>query len=451
MHWPVETTQYTATRQPSSFKQIFQVKTTLVPPTTDTVPPTTADTVPPTTYTVHGTTTGSGCLIRRECLVGGEKSVWRVRIEGVQMAYTPGDSVLLRVSNEKKASERILRQLGCLSGAYLQFERVHIKTGRCVFSFQGRLGDYIEHFLDITSLPSKYCLYRLSLCAGEGRRDALEYLSSREGSRDYFSLNKNWNTLADIIEEFQVSLKLEDLLELSTEIKPRAFSLIQSPSQDIEFICGLITKNNGESERKGHFSTFISQVTDKQQAWVVQSGNPQPSTAQPAPQCPSTTTQPTTQPSTALVYGVVLKPNKLMQMRASDSLLIATGTGVAPFVSFLRHRSQNRLVLFYGCRAEEESILHGLGMVSGPGSECVYRGAREYVLDERTAIYIVYSRTNLSIHINTFLKINEERVAFLLETLQSVFICGKREVQKSLSEHFAQAHPQMPLYIDDWS
>lgn len=357
--------------------------------------------------------------LTKRVLFNGERPVIQAQLPELAMSYTPGDSVTLHVSNTRHTAQHLLAILEIPEDAPLAFQRIHLRTNKTVFSYSGTVLEYFQHYLDITSLPSKLFLYRMSEWAAEPHSSRLGYLATKEGGADYFGLSKNWNTLIDLLEAFSVRPPLAVLLEVSTEIKPRAFSLTNRQEEPVEFLCGAVFKQHPEtpSRRYGHVSSYLLEED------------------------PSTTS--------SLVYHVGHKPNRLLQMSSQSGVLIGVGTGIAPFISFLRHQTGQQFILFYGCRRQSESILHAMNLIAGAGEACEYQGARKFYY-QATPVYLVYSREDCSIHLDTFFQTNPLTTT-IIHKLPNVYVCGNRDVQRALSRHFASVAPRATLFIDDWA
>lgn len=419
--WRVHTDGYIKERAPASFKQINRIETK------------------ENSCYVHTPDTPSEksisncvciCTIKQEKIypfevkriVNHRKTIAKIKIKDTHMQYIPGDSVTVKVSNEKRKTDWLMKYLGIDNNKYIHFRRIHIKSQKILFEYKGNIGDYFRHYLDISSLPSKYMLYKFSTFAADDlEKEYLLYLSSKEGSKDYFQLAKNWNDLCDIIKQFKVKIDLLSLLEVCTEIKPRAFSLIhQEEKEEIEFLCGIIEKTSNtentkeekeKSKRYGHFSSFaIRQI-----------------------ECSSISGF-----ETDILYGIDYKPNRLMQMKDGGGILIGIGTGVSPFIPFLMRGEKRDFVLFYGCATEKESILHALNIIVDGKSKYQY------------PVHVIYSRQDAAIRMDEFFRRNTESINQLVQKHKKVYICGNKGAQKSLHHYFSSTYPDIKIYIDDW-
>ncbi|KAI5181565.1 methionine synthase reductase [Nematocida sp. AWRm80] len=400
-----------------------------------------------------------------------DREVFYMRIENTSLDYIPGDSILIRVTNSDIEVKRILNTLGIEGEERISFRRIMNRNNKEVFSFSGKVYDYFKRYFDFTSIPSKSMLFRMSKYAGNKERNRLLYLCTREGMNDYFNLKYNWNSITDILEELSVKIPLVDLLEVCTELKPRAFSMINKNNQDIEFICKVITATNKNRYRFGHVSQYILErhISSKDIISIMDRGDKDDvSDIDDISDIDDVIDKDdvidriekiriervsddkiSNRASNGKLYSIGLKENRLMRMRKGNGLLVGIGTGVAPFISFLRNKDpEQEFTLFYGCRNKEENILLALGIVQEE-EDTEYKGALKYKYNTDT-IYIIYSRENESIRLPEFFKMHTEKIDPLITRLSQVYICGNQMVQNSLLEYFKERQSNLLVYLDEW-
>ncbi|KAI5149991.1 hypothetical protein NEAUS05_1987 [Nematocida ausubeli] len=363
----------------------------------------------------------------------GRQDVFKGVLQNTSIKYTPGDSLLMWAPNSETVVQKLMELLSIQKDRVIEFTRVRIRGRAHVFSFAGRISEYFRYFLDVTSLPSKLSLFRLSQYA-EKDSDKLAYLSSKEGSADYFAMGKNWNSLLDILVQFSVKIPLESLLEVAKEIKPRAFSLINQESNECEFIAGIL--RNGESDcREGHFSDYIMRVA----------------------QTENTPVSSESAEASGMIYRIRHKENILFQLRSStkNALLFGIGTGVSPFISFIRNCKKDCVfTLFYGCKTEDENILAKTGIAWEAGLESEYAGAKLFTTESpNVTVHVVYSQTNQSIRMGEFLQRNKEKIAARCREISTsgIYTCGNKQAMQSVSQYFTAEHPEISQHNDDWS
>lgn len=375
--------------------------------------------------------------LEKQIVYLGKRPVVKITIKENIVEYVPGDSILLWASNSESVCSALMSALCVPNKRWISFTRTHIRTGQVAFSFTGMASDYFRHFMDVTTLPSKMFLHRISEYAEPSEKDKLQYLSSKEGSKDYFGMKKNWNSIIDILVQFKVKVPMHVLLEISTEIKPRAFSLVNSQGEDSAVIVGSLSSEIDGSVRNGHFTEYVrgclslesrpySQREAEKDRRVLDRG---------------------------IVYRVQHKPNMLMRLQkeTKSAMLFGIGTGVAPFISFVvNNKESKKFSLFYGCRSKDENILVNIGFVCEPGEESEYTGAILY-RKENTEIHVVYSRENRCLRMQSFLEENKESISNNCKIFNDLYICGNKKAMEAIAGYFTENHPGMAKYIDDWT
>lgn len=376
-------------------------------------------------------------------IVSTDKKVVHVILPDIRMAYAPGDSLLLQVSNDAEKVSCLAARLGACPNDSLAFARVHKKTGKQVFRFEGSLKTYLAGFLDITSLPAKYALHVMAQHARK-EKDRLAYLASKEGRNDYFGLLRNWNTLLDIFEQFDVHMPLRAFLEIATEIKPRAFSLISRIGEPVEFVARVVEKTCRvtDTARYGHFSGFLLRIARTQHKAHLIPGRTERTSYSVPDVCGE------------LVYGVSLKPNRLIRMQRTPCVMAGMGTGISPFISFLRNWSEQKSTVFYGCRSSEENLLleiMGEEMQAHAPAEADTDNLRaETFVVDQTEIYVVYSREGPGVHMGQFLASHKPLFQQRLGKTRRIYICGPKPAQKETREIFSEICPGAEIGVDEW-
>ena len=310
------------------------------------------------------------------------RRVWSVALDAAP-AFFPGDSVGLLVPNDEEVVDALF-SLCSLCDAPVCIER----GGRHGFLYRGTLRNFFLHHFDFSTLPKKAFLHALSKTTPEAEK--LEYLCSKEGASDYFGMARNRNTVLDIIKTFHCRPSADVLVQNCELIKPRFFSLTNRPGECAEVLVGAVPG--------GHVSRFVAQCTGGEAVrWYV-------------------------------------KENRLMRMTGAARLLcICTGTGIAPFISFLRGKKRSQEIwIVYGCRAREDDLSAGLDT------------------DENTEITRVLSSEGK--YVTDLLGENTARVSSFLSA-GNVFLCGSPGVQKSVfaffTAHFGDDACRKVL-CDDW-
>lgn len=319
------------------------------------------------------------------------RDVYHVKLD-IKDQFRPGDSVGILCPNKDEYAEKMLKILDLENDIY-EIKR----DGRNPIDFHGHLFDFFKYVYDFTQIPKKSTLLRLA----KGNK-YLEYLSSREGSRDYFGMINNWNNILDVLIMFGCKPTLEDLVTGCEILKPRYFSLTNKLGEYYEILVGINSKEvelvgNRKSEiRYGHVSQFILNPNGQ--------------------------------------IKVCIRESKLIRLNNSKkNLIICTGTGIAPFLSFLKNKSiEQHFWVIYGFRSTEDDLYVG-----------------EY---ENTEVDRVLSSEGK--YVTDFVFENLEKVKEYVQRECAVYVCGRMDMQKEIYRIFCSEMSSLVeekrLFFDNW-
>lgn len=314
------------------------------------------------------------------------KCTWRevYKIDfGCKFDITPGDSIGLLCPNSDENTQKLLNIFNINKNTAIIYE----KKGHDPFYYKGTINDFFKYFFDIKIIPKKNFLYFLAQNCS--KKNELLYLCTKEGSADYFKLHSKWITLLEIIEYFGCRPDLEQFLQHASNNKPRHYSFTNKVGENASILVGILEKEN----KMGHCSEFISKYEK------------------------------------AFFY-VTTKPNKLIKpLQTAKMLLIATGLGIAPFLSFVKSL-QNDFWLIYGCRNIEDDLSEGIDVRKD----------------------VCYSSENQ--RITNFIENNNQKIYDYVQNDCYVYICGSMHVQndvnKMLKLHFPFLYEQNRVFCDNW-
>lgn len=199
------------------------------------------------------------------------------------------------------------------------------------------IGQLFTKYLDLTYFPKKVCLRHLAdFCTDESEKNILLYLSSKEGSSMYMKLAGERTTILDFLSTFK-SCKpdLTTLLSYLPLLHPRFYSIASTPlinPGEIEFVFSTFDYETPEGyRRKGIASSYIESLLliSRKSLQLV----PRPN-------------------------STIFRPPQNPQ---DPCIMICAGTGIAPFIGFLRHFSARNASanswLFFGFRNLEHDYL----------------------------------------------------------------------------------------------
>jgi len=274
------------------------------------------------------------------------KRIYAVRLEVSKLSgwnWMPGDAFGVLPENDPEVVLYALSRLGMNPEESV---RLHVigKVAReslaefftaCKESLT--LGELFTKHLDWTYFPKKACLAQLAACCQDPaeQRDLL-FLATKAGSANYLQVAGERTTLLDILHTFpSCAPSLEVLLRHLPLLHPRFYSISSTPLDAqgciIEFVFNTIEYKTPDGlPRKGLCSAWIENRL----------GSNAPLSLVPRPN--STVFRPPNDPTTPLI-------------------MVCAGTGISPFIGFLRHYSQTTTTLdawlFYGFQSMESDFL----------------------------------------------------------------------------------------------
>ncbi|RVD92419.1 NADPH cytochrome p450 reductase [Tubulinosema ratisbonensis] len=293
--------------------------------------------------------------------------------------FIPGDSIGLIVPNNLQLVDDFFK--------YCNFKNqpIFIKKNRR-FVYEGNLFNFFYKYFDFKAMPKKAFLYFLSK---ETNNFDLEFLSSKEGEKEYFNILENKMNLLEIFKKYKIKPSLEILIEYGEIIKPRYFSLINKECDNFTIIAGLM--------KDGHFSNFIVSLHEKYEN---------------------------------ISFDFLVKENRLLRLKSKEKVLcISAGTGITPFLSFAN--VNKHIWLIYGCRNKEDD-LSILGKFAK--KDVAFSSLQKRIFDilEEKIDEVKYYLTNYEVYICASLQLQKKITDFL-----------KKNISENLNE--------FKIYFDDWS
>lgn len=219
-----------------------------------------------------------------------------------------------------------------------------------IFPVPTTLRTCLERYFDLQQVPKRSFFESLSYYSNKvSEKERLAELASPEGLDDLLDYaNRCRRTTAETLRDFPETaknLQPDQLFEIFTTIRPRAFSIASAPSSEyVEILVAKVEYSSRMADkRRGLCSTFISrlshgdEVGSRNRILLFQ-----------------------------YVYSQVfckLRPGTF-KFPTSDQpvICIGPGTGVAPFRSLFGERSQHFQrshpisLLFFGCRSQHHDF-----------------------------------------------------------------------------------------------
>lgn len=289
-------------------------------------------------------------------------------------------------------------------------------------------------YVDILHFPKKAFVRQLAeYCTEEADRRALLYLSSRLGSKDYMALASGHANILDFLHTFSsCQPPLDCLLSHLPLLHPRYFSVCSATGDEcVEFIYSAMTYTMPDGEiRTGICTSWLNscQMRIQNGEKIELSVYPRPSPHFRLPEDPST-----------------------------PVIMICAGTGVSPFIGFLRTLQKNSVKralnwLFYGFRNQQHDFL--------------FEDELNALIKSRilSKLSIATSReTTHPKYVQDCLRLHSEEIYDLMNVNQPetcIYICGDELtmikdvntcIQEMLMEHGSMTDKEALALINKWN
>ncbi|KAI8815734.1 uncharacterized protein EV422DRAFT_502141 [Fimicolochytrium jonesii] len=275
--------------------------------------------------------------------LSGPKALKRVielklNIKGLKWSYEPGDAFGILCPNPDTIVNPLLTRLNLTPSSICDIQPKDASAGAAQglpFTTTQKPTTYevFRYFLDLHAFPKKALLRMLAEhTSDQTEKRTLYFLAAKEGAAEYRNLRTQQPTLLDILHTFPTcSPPLAHLIENLPNLQPRYYSVSSSPLNDtmsdavtIGFnIVEYTTDRPFNKPMAGICSTWLDSLTGH-----VSPGNRDWAELTSEVHVPIF---PKPQPASA-------HPFKLPSDPQTPIVMIAAGTGLTPFMSFLSHR-----------------------------------------------------------------------------------------------------------------
>lgn len=213
-----------------------------------------------------------------------------------------------------------------------KFGNIYIAPDTLPFPIPNKLSFLLTHYFDLSAQPSRYFIEVISYFANPTHQEKLEEMASKtqEGRNEYHRyITKEKRTFYEVLWDFDAGAKipLEYLIELLPIIRPREYSISNSPNTpNIELIISMLTYKTPLGRCiTGFCSSFIEKCEVSKEVYIE------------------------------IKKGVLPIPPINTPL-----LMIACGSGIAPFRSLLQYRIENGgydNTMIFGCRHPDKDAL----------------------------------------------------------------------------------------------
>ena len=342
--------------------------------------------------------------------------------EPVKFTFEPGHAISIICPNDIDEVKALLKRLNVnsindriLVKAVNQSKKTGMEFVKITEHFKLSVLWFFTYCVDIRSSGIKKATLRMlaEYCSDESEKNRLLELSSKEASTEFQTLFKeNSLSLLDLLNIFgSCQPSIDYLVQLLPALSTRSYTLSSAPNQDeMEILFNLVEFNSDNSRtyhRLGIATGYLSKLNKSESFHFVKR---------------------------KLQTFSFPKDEDLFER---PIVMIGPGTGIAPFLSFLRLWKQNddksklKAWLFYGCREFgkdflfKNEICDGLSQILTKFSVSFSRQSSEQVQNDDTSKILKdfyfpdskYVQDSLRVYSKDLVEIIHEKQGFL-------YVCG---------------------------
>ncbi|XP_071156703.1 methionine synthase reductase-like isoform X2 [Mytilus edulis] len=367
------------------------------------------------------------------------------------MEYLPGDSISVVVENDVNEVEALLKRLSVLKCADTTCSLTVIegtkKKNPSVPSHIPPMCTLRHIFTTCVDIrePPKKALFRalVEYTSDQGQKRRIQELCSKQGAADYTQFVRQPSlSLMDILNAFPSCIPpVERLLEHLPRLQPRPYSVCSSPLVNpgiIEIVFNVINIPVGEG-RSYHRNGVCTGMLDKITQNVQIKGAFQEDRVDDL-----SNTLEKLAINDKIQVPIFTRTNQHFHMSDDLSIpiiMVGPGTGVAPFVGFLRHRQALRkdmsdpelygnTWLFYGCRHEKSDYIYRKELEDFQSTGILSRLCVCFSRDNQLQKSPQYVQDNIRNN-------STELSILIMEKNATVFVCGDaKNMAKDVNEAF---------------
>ncbi|VDH92943.1 methionine synthase reductase [Mytilus galloprovincialis] len=375
----------------------------------------------------------------------------KLNTEKKMMEYLPGDSISVVVENDVNEIEALLKRLNVLKCADTTCSLTVIegtkKKNPSVPSHIPPLCTLRHIFTTCVDIrePPKKALFRVLVeyTSDQGQKRRIQELCSKQGAAEYTQFVRQPSlSLMDILNAFPSCIPpVERLLEHLPRLQPRPYSVCSSPLVNpgiIEIVFNVINIPVGEG-RSYHRNGVCTGMLDK----ITQNVQIKGAFQEDRDDDLSNTLEKLAI-NDKIQVPIFTRTNQHFHMSDDLSIpiiMVGPGTGVAPFVGFLRHRQALRkdmsdpelygnTWLFYGCRHEKSDYIYRKELEDFQSTGILSQLCVCFSRDNQLQISPQYVQDNIRNN-------STELSILIMEKNATVFVCGDaKNMAKDVNEAF---------------
>lgn len=334
---------------------------------------------------------------------------WEIQFQIVQGdlidKYHTAQNLSLVPRNDFRLVDRICKRFNWDKRTFFHFSGSNLSRDHKVFTRPMTIEDALLWYIDLTNVPKRFFLSQITEFVRDKNEKKLlnDFLSNRIRRESVFPSFTLWGVLCSLK---SLSLSFKTFVLLSPRLLPRDYTISSSPliSPDrISVLYSVVTREKHDFGGYGVCTNYLKTLRSEKDSAVVFLKN----------------------------IAMSLPPDL-----KSPVLMIAVGSGIAPFRAFIQEG--DRLIslggqvgewcLFFGCKSKENDFVYGDELIDSYENGCLRH------------FFVAFSREKAhKVYVQDLIKKHSLVVWNILKNpLSRIYLCGStmmgRSVKVALSE-----------------